>query len=67
MIICSDPYGRLHIGNKYIMVSFNPYTGPSFYTDRAMNNLYEPGDETDPVWAAFEQWYDKNSFTNGLH
>ena len=59
MIICSDPYGRLHVGNKYIWVSFHHFCGPSFYTDTAMSNLYDPEDENDPVWPEFEKWYAK--------
>ena len=58
-IICVSPWGRLHVGNRYIMVDFHPYCGPSFYTDRAMTKLYDPVDEQDPVWDAFEKWYKK--------
>lgn len=59
MIICTDPYGRLHVGNKYIMVFFHHFCGPTFYSDRNMTELYDPVDENDPVWEAFAKWYDK--------
>ena len=60
VIVCtSSAYGRLHVGNKYIMVDFHSYCGPSFFTDRNMNNLYDPVDENDPVWEPFQAWLDK--------
>ncbi len=34
-----DPGGRLHVGNKYIWVSFHPYCGPSFYHGDMSSNL----------------------------
>lgn len=65
-IFCTSPEGRLHVGNKYIMVSFHHFCGPTFYTDRAMNNLYDPVDENDPVWEVFAKWYAKGSFDAGI-
>lgn len=59
-IICTSPTGRLHVGNKYIMVFFHHFCGPSFYSDRNMTELYDPVDENDPVWEPFAKWYNKN-------
>ena len=61
-IVCTNPWGRLHVGNKYIMVDFHSWCGPSFYTDRAMNNLYDPVDENDPIWEVFAKWYNTKYF-----
>jgi hypothetical protein len=58
-IICVNPWGRLHIGNRYIWVDFHEYCGPTFFTDRYMNTIYEPADENDPVWDAFYDWHKK--------
>lgn len=49
----------MHVGNKYIMVDFHPWCGPSFYTDRNMSKLYDPVDENDPVWEPFGEWLKK--------
>lgn len=65
-IVCVSPWGRLHVGNKYIMLDFHNYCGPTFYTDRAMENLYEPADEHDPVWDAFDIWLKKYRSKKGL-
>lgn len=58
-IICINRWGRLHVGNKYIMIEFHPYCGPSFFTDRNMTKLYDPVDENDPVWEPFGKWLEK--------
>ena len=59
-IVCMDDYeGRLHVGNKYFWVSHHRYCGPTFFTDRDMENIYEPEDEDDPIWPVFEAWLDK--------
>lgn len=55
-IICFSPWGRLHIGNRYIYVDFHEYCGPTFFYYSAMTKHYEPKDENDPVWPAFEVW-----------
>ena len=44
------------------MVDFHHFCGPSFYTDRAMNKLYDPVDENDPIWDIFAKWYDTKYF-----
>jgi hypothetical protein len=58
-IVCTSPWGRLHVGNRYYWVSFHPYCGPDFYEDSAMNKLYEPTGENDPIWVEFGKWFDK--------
>ena len=58
-IVCVSPWGRLHVCNKYIWLSFHEYCGPAFYTDSGMSELYEPADENDPVWPEFEKWFEK--------
>lgn len=58
-IVCTNPWGRLHVGNRYIYVDFHEWTGPSFTTDRAGNVPYEPEDENDPVWPEFNKWLAK--------
>lgn len=58
-IICVNPWGRLHVGNKYIMVDFHEWCGPTFFTDRAMTKVYDPVDENDPVWEPFGEWLKK--------
>lgn len=58
-IVCTSPWGRLHVGNKYVMVDYHQFCGPSFFTDRAMQNIYDPVDEHDPVWPVFQKWFDK--------
>ena len=59
-IVCTSPWGRLKVGNKYVWVDFHPYCGPSFYHDSNMSKLYDPVDEHDPVWPVFGAWYDKH-------
>lgn len=58
-IVCTSPWGRLHVGNRYIMVDYHEWCGPTFYHDRAMQKLYDPVDETDPVWVEFDKWFKK--------
>lgn len=62
-IICVNPWGRLHVGNRYVYVSFHEYCGPSFYTMKNGEEVvYWPEDENDPVWPEFSKWltkYDK--------
>jgi hypothetical protein len=58
-IICVSPYGRLHLGNRYIMVEMHEYCGPTFFTDRGMTKVYEPKDENDPIWPVFDVWLKK--------
>lgn len=55
-IVCVNDWGRLHVGNRYVWVDMHPYCGPSFFTDSAMNKVYDPVDENDPVWPAFSEW-----------
>ena len=59
-IICTSPWGRLKVGNKYVWVDFHSYCGPSFYHDSNMSRLYDPVDEHDPIWPVFGVWYDKH-------
>lgn len=47
---------RLHVGNRYIVLDFHPYLGPTFYLDREMTKEYEPTGVDDPVWSVFEAW-----------
>lgn len=56
--VCHNRVGRLHVGNRYIWVSYHRYCGPSFYTDTAMQNEYEPLDD-DPMWQVFDTWLKK--------
>lgn len=56
-IICINPHGRLHVGNRYIVVSFHEFCGPSF--EYMNGTYYDPKDENDPVWPEFEKWYVK--------
>lgn len=58
-IICINPWGRLHVGNRYVYVDFHEYCGPSFSYDPGGQKLYDPVDENDPVWDEFSKWYDK--------
>ncbi len=59
-IVCvNDNWGRLKVGNRYIWVDFHPWCGPSFFTDSDMSKVYDPVDETDPVWPAFQAWLDR--------
>jgi hypothetical protein len=58
-IVCVSPWGRLKLGNRYVWVDFHEYCGPSFYWDAAMTKVYDPVDESDPVWDQFVNWLDK--------
>lgn len=58
-IVCVNDWGRLKVGNRYVWVDMHPYCGPSFFTNSRMTKLYEPVNEADPVWPAFEAWYAK--------
>lgn len=64
-IVCTSPYGRLHVGNRYIWVDFHPYCGPSFSYDQAGNKPYDPDDENDPVWPEFNKWLAKYKAARG--
>ena len=59
MIVCTNPWGRLHVNGRYIYLEFHEYCGPSFSYDQAGNKPYEPVDENDPVWPAFDKWLTK--------
>lgn len=58
-IVCTSPWGRLHVGNRYIWVEFHSYCGPTFFTDRNCTEIYEPDAENDPVWPEFDKWHAK--------
>ncbi len=55
-IVCTSPWGRLHLGKHYVWVDFHEYCGPAFYWDAAMSREYEPADERDPIWPLFDAW-----------
>ena len=56
MIVCTNPIGRLHVGNRYVWVDYNTHCGPSFSYDANGEKPYDPVDENDPVWPAFGAW-----------
>ncbi len=58
-IVCTTPWGRLHVGNRYIYVDFHEYCGPSFSYDSNGDKPYVPVDENDPVWPEFSKWFKK--------
>lgn len=58
-IVCTNRWGRLHVGNRYIYVEFHQWCGPAFTLDRAGNVPYEPKSSRDPVWPAFKVWLEK--------
>jgi len=58
-IVCVNPWGRLKVGNRYVWVDFHSYCGPAFFTDANMSRVYDPADESDPVWPQFSKWLDK--------
>lgn len=58
-IVCTNPWGRLHVGNRYVWVDYHPWLGPSFTCDQAGTVPYEPADENDPVWPEFGKWLKK--------
>ena len=60
MIVCVNPWGRLRVGRSYVWVDFHSYCGPTFFTDAKMNTIYDPANESDPVWAEFSRWLDKH-------
>ena len=33
MIVCTNPIGRLHVGNRYVWVDYHTHCGPSFSYD----------------------------------
>jgi len=58
-VICVNDQIRLHVGNRYIWMSWHSYTGPSFYTTKSgAETEYVPVDENDPVWDAFYRWHE---------
>lgn len=66
MIVCTNPSGRLHIGSRYVWVDYHTHCGPSFSYDANGQKPYEPADENDPVWPAFEAWLARfNATLNG--
>lgn len=58
-IVCVSPSARLKVGNRYVWMDFHEYCGPSFWRDSAMSKVYDPADENDPVWDAFDVWLKK--------
>jgi hypothetical protein len=58
-IVCTSPWGRLHVSNRYIWVDYHAWCGPSFSYDSAGNIPYVPVDENDPVWLEFSKWLKK--------
>ena len=56
MIVCTNPIGRLHVGNRYVWVDYHTHCGPSFSYDANGEKPYDPVDENDPVWPAFGAW-----------
>ena len=61
VIICINPWGRMHVGDRYIWVDFHEYCGPSFYYDSNMSKPYvfEEDIEEDPIWIHFDIWLSK--------
>lgn len=57
--VCTNHWGRLKLGNKYVWVEFHRYCGPIFWKDQNATNEYVPKDEHDPIWPLFEKWIDK--------
>ena len=57
-IICINPWGRLKLGNRYVIVDFHEYCGPSFEWVKG-GAPYDPVDENDPIWPLFEVWLEK--------
>lgn len=58
-IVCTNPYGRLKLGNRYVWVDYHEHCGPAFSWDAEGTKPYEPADETDPIWIEFGKWLDK--------
>lgn len=61
VIICTNPWGRLTLGNRYVWVDFHAYCGPSFFWDSAMTKLYDPTGENDPIWPVFDAWLSRHN------
>ena len=59
VIVCTHPWARLKLGNRYVWMEFHPYCGPSFYWDSNGHKLYDPENENDPIWPVFGVWLDK--------
>lgn len=57
-IFCVSPWGRVKLGNRYVMIDFHEYCGPQFTWVKGCA-LYEPADENDPIWPLFEAWLSK--------
>lgn len=59
--ITTDAWGRLHVGKRYIWVSFHNYCGPMFFYDSAMEKEYKfiEDSEKDPIWEIFNIWHEK--------
>ncbi len=57
-IVCVSPWGRVKLGNRYVMIDFHEYLGPSFSYVKG-NEYYDPKDENDPIWPLFEVWFEK--------
>ena len=60
-IVCTSPWGRLKVGNRYVWVDFHEWCGPAFFTDSNMSKVYDPVDESDPVWPEFSKWLNKHN------
>ena len=58
VIVCTSPWGRLKLGNRYIYLDYHEYCGPSFSWDRDGAKPYIPT-ETDPIWPLFSAWLEK--------
>lgn len=60
--VCVNDQIRLHVGNRYVWMSWHDYTGPSFYTmEKGEEVYYDPVDENDPVWEPFGRWLIKHN------
>jgi len=57
--ICTNNWGRLHLGNRYIWVEFHKYCGCIFWKDSNCREEYIPKDENDPIWVEFYKWLNK--------
>lgn len=57
--ICTNPHGRLKLGNRYVWVDYQEYCGPAFSWDAAGDKPYDPESENDPIWGIFEEWLKK--------
>ena len=58
--VCVSPWGRLKVGNRYVWMDYHRYCGPAFFTDANMSKVYNPVDESDPVWPEFSKWLTKH-------